>query len=59
MYSTFKWPNFRGAYNPTRSYLSQALLKIIGEVTYWVRQTPDDLKKWREKLANNKGEIIN
>jgi tetratricopeptide (TPR) repeat protein len=45
--------------NPTRSYRSQAPLKIVGEVTDWVRQTPDELQKWREKLANNKGEIIN
>jgi hypothetical protein len=45
--------------NPTRSYRSQEPLKIIGEITDWVRQTPEDLKKWREKLANNKGEIIN
>jgi hypothetical protein len=45
--------------NPTRSYRSQAPLKIVGEVTDWVRQTPGDIRKWREKLANNKGEIIN
>jgi tetratricopeptide (TPR) repeat protein len=45
--------------NPTRSYRSQEPLKIIGEATDWQKQTPDDLKKWREKLANNKGEIIN
>jgi tetratricopeptide (TPR) repeat protein len=45
--------------NPTRSYRSQAPLKIIGEVTEWVRQTPGQLEKFREKLANNKGEIIN
>jgi tetratricopeptide (TPR) repeat protein len=45
--------------NPTRSYRSQAPLKIVGEVTDWVRQTPEELQKWREKLANNKGEIIN
>jgi tetratricopeptide (TPR) repeat protein len=45
--------------NPTRSYRSQAPLKVIGEVTDWVRQTPDELQRWREKLANNKGEIIN
>ena len=25
----------------------------------WVRQTPEELRKWREKLANVKGEIIN
>jgi hypothetical protein len=45
--------------NPTRSYRSQAPLKIIGEVTDWVRQTPEQLQQWREKLANSKGEIIN
>jgi tetratricopeptide (TPR) repeat protein len=45
--------------NPTRSYRSKAPLKIVGEVTDWVRQTPEELQKWREKLDNNKGEIIN
>lgn len=45
--------------NPTRSYRSKAPLKIVGEVTDWVKQTPEQLKNWREKLANNKGEIIN
>jgi len=45
--------------NPTRSYRSEDPLKIIGEVADWVRQTPEELQKWREKLANNKGEIIN
>jgi rifampin ADP-ribosylating transferase len=34
-------------------------LKIVGEVTDWVRQTPEELQKWREKLANAKGDIIN
>ncbi len=45
--------------NPTRSYRSREPLKIIGEVTDWVRQTPGELKKWHERLENNKGEIIN
>ena len=45
--------------NPTRSYRSEAPLKIVGEVTDWARITPEELQKWREKLANNKGEIIN
>ncbi len=45
--------------NPTRSYRSQAPLEIVGEVTDWVRQTPEQINEWREKLANNKGEIIN
>ena len=45
--------------NPTRSYRTQAPLKIIGEVMDWVRQTPEQLQQWREKLANVKGDIIN
>ncbi|PIQ25932.1 rRNA adenine methyltransferase [bacterium (Candidatus Blackallbacteria) CG17_big_fil_post_rev_8_21_14_2_50_48_46] len=45
--------------NPTRSYRSQSPLKIIGEYTDWVRQTPEEIQKWREKLATKKGEIIN
>jgi tetratricopeptide (TPR) repeat protein len=45
--------------NPTRSYRTQVPLKIVGEVKDWVRQTPEELQKWREKLANSKGEIIN
>ncbi len=49
--------------NPTRSYRSEAPLKIVGEVTDWVRQTPGELEKWREKMAileaNPGAEIIN
>lgn len=45
--------------NPTRSYRSQKPLKIVGEVTDWVRQIPEELKKWHEKLAKVKGNIIN
>jgi rifampin ADP-ribosylating transferase len=45
--------------NLTRSYRTRAPLKIVGEVTDWARQTPGDLKKWREKLANSRGDIIN
>ena len=45
--------------NPTRSYRSREPLKIVGEVTEWLRQTPEELRIWRERLANNKGEIIN
>lgn len=46
--------------NPTRSYRSEAPLKVVGEVTDWEKQTPEELEKWREKLATiNKGEIIN
>lgn len=45
--------------NPTRSYRSEKPLKIVGEVTEWVKQTPEELEKFREKLANNEGKIIN
>ena len=45
--------------NPTRSYRSQAPLKIVGEITAWVRQTAEEIKKWRERLAIVKGDIIN
>jgi len=45
--------------NPTRSYRSQAPLRIVGEVTDWVRQTPEQVQAWRQKLANSKKEIIN
>ncbi len=49
--------------NPTRSYRSKAPLKIVGEVTEWVRLTAEELQIWREKLANlkaeSRGEIIN
>ena len=45
--------------NPTRSYRTQEPLKIVGESTVWVRQTPEELQKWHEKLANPTGDIIN
>jgi tetratricopeptide (TPR) repeat protein len=45
--------------NLTRSYRTKAPLKITGEAIDWLRLTPEELQKWREKLADNKGEIIN
>ena len=45
--------------NPTRSYRSQTPLKIVGEITEWVKQTPEEIRQWRERLATNTGEIIN
>jgi len=49
--------------NPTRSYRSQAPLKIVGEVTDWVRLTTEELQTWRARLAkikaDSKAEIIN
>jgi hypothetical protein len=45
--------------NPSRSYRSEDPLKIIGEVTEWVRQTQEELQRFRDKLENSKGDIIN
>jgi len=45
--------------NPTRSYRTSAPLKIVGEAADWLKQTPQELESFRQKLANNKGEIIN
>jgi rifampin ADP-ribosylating transferase len=49
--------------NPTRSYRSRAPLRIIGELTDWIRLTPEALQAWRERLAklqsDERGTIIN
>ncbi|MGN6524074.1 MAG: NAD(+)--rifampin ADP-ribosyltransferase [Actinomycetes bacterium] len=49
--------------NPTRSFRSQAPLRVIGEVTDWPRLTPEELQLWRERLqvllSSEGGEIIN
>lgn len=45
--------------NPSRSYRSQEPLKVVGELIDWIKITPEELQKWQEKLANNKGKIIN
>lgn len=49
--------------NPTRSYRSQSPLKIVGEISDWVRLTPEERQKWREKVAainaDPRAEIIN
>jgi len=45
--------------NPTRSYRTEAPLKVVGEVADWARIRPEELQKWREKLANSNGKIIN
>ena len=45
--------------NLTRSYRSQEPLRIIGEETEWAKLTANERSEWHEKLAKNKGEIIN
>ncbi len=45
--------------NPTRSYRSEAPLKIIGAIPDWEKLTKEEKQKWHEKLKRNEGEIIN
>jgi rifampin ADP-ribosylating transferase len=49
--------------NPTRSFRSNAPLRIIGEITEWTRLTPEQLQTWRERLSallsSGRGAIIN
>src|SRR5690554_901902 len=45
--------------NLTRSYRSQKPLRIIGEETEWSKLTTTERLEMSEKLAKNKGEIIN
>ncbi len=45
--------------NPTRSYRTEHPLKIVGEIRDWQKQGPEEIQKWKDRLAKNKGEIIN
>jgi rifampin ADP-ribosylating transferase len=49
--------------NPTRSYRSADPIRVVGEVTDWIRLTPEALADWRDRLAailaDERGEIIN
>ena len=45
--------------NPTRSYRSVHPLRIITEVKEWERPAEEDLQRFRAKLEENKGDIIN
>ena len=45
--------------NLTRSYRSASPLRIIGEVTEWAAPAPEEIEKWRRRVASNKGGIIN
>lgn len=45
--------------NLTRSYRSEKPLKIIGEVTEWLKLTAAEKSEWQKKIAENEGEIIN
>lgn len=45
--------------NPTRSYRSESPLKIVREIENWVRPAAEDLERFRKKVEDNKGEIIN
>ena len=45
--------------NLTRSYRSREPLRIIGEAADWAKLTGGQRGEWQERLAKNKGEIIN
>lgn len=49
--------------NPTRSYRSGDPIRVVAEVTDWVRLTPEAYQGWIERLAelraDERGEIIN
>jgi rifampin ADP-ribosylating transferase len=49
--------------NPTRSFRSEAPLRVVREVTEWKRLTPEELQMWTDRLASiradERGEIIN
>lgn len=45
--------------NPTRSYRSEFPLRVIGEVTEWKGPDDQELEKFKEKLDQGGGEIIN
>ncbi|CAL9458001.1 NAD(+)--rifampin ADP-ribosyltransferase [Streptomyces sp. R1] len=49
--------------NPTRSYRSKEPLRVVAEVTDWTRQSPEALRRVRDRLAamrrEGRSEIIN
>jgi hypothetical protein len=45
--------------NLTRSYRSVAPLKVTGEVSDWTGLSAEEVEKWRQRVAANKGAIIN
>lgn len=49
--------------NPTRSFRSSEPLRVVREVTDWVRLTPEALQGWRDRLIakapHDRGEILN
>jgi rifampin ADP-ribosylating transferase len=42
--------------NPTRSYRSQAALRVVAEVTDWTRHSPEELQAMLESLARLRAE---
>jgi rifampin ADP-ribosylating transferase len=49
--------------NPTRSYRSKDPVKIVGELTDWIKLTDEELQNWKDRSAklkeNPDAEIIN
>ena len=44
--------------NPTKSYRTQAPLRIVGEVTDWIGHTPEQLQRMRDGLEELKRQGI-
>lgn len=45
--------------NPTRSYRSPSPLRIVGEAEDWNRPPEEVVRRWRARLADGPGEVIN
>lgn len=45
--------------NPTRSFRSESPLKVVGTIKEWLRPAPEELQRFRDKLENSEGEIVN
>jgi rifampin ADP-ribosylating transferase len=45
--------------NPTRSYRSRDPLRIVKEIAEWPRLSKEELRRWREWISKNDGEILN
>ena len=49
--------------NPTRSYRSTSPLRVVEEITDWLRLAPEALQVWRDRLValppEERGDILN
>lgn len=45
--------------NPTRSYRSREPLRIVEEIADWPRLSEEEVRRWRERISESDGEIVN